>query len=578
MKWMSKLSEHRVLLGIVAGAFALRFIGLWYGLPAMYNSDEPFNVINALAYGAKQSLEPTYFVYPALHSYVLLAAYGVFFVLGRGLGVFNSALDFGAAYFLDPSGIFWVGRLVSVLAGVFAVWCVYRIGERFFSRQVGGLSAVVLALSFAHADVSHWVLPEALLAMMSALALLSILRLLETCSVRQVLLAGVLCGLAISTKYNAGFIICPLFLAVVFASRGEAAARTRSLFVATAGVAAGFLLGSPYWILSFNSYWQVLQYTFSHVSSGMVGHVSGVPLVWPLLEMIVSDWSVGLLMVSGLLFAFTKLDRKTWLLLSFVLPTVVVVGLWQRSGIHYLLPVFPVLALLAGLFLTSLLQQISHRQLRWVVAGALFVPALFKIGLHDVRLSRTDTRTEARAWIESNIPIEAMIGYENYVYGPNLFDPARYVKNKAESGLLPVAIKERLLEESLRRKTYKLINLRKDFKLKALAQESKSNNKRSAYIRQLLENRLPRISSVQRAGVRYLMISSDNYFRYFQEKPPDKGTPVWLSYKNGRRFYESLFESSSWSLLREFTPTFLTPGPTVRLYRHLPRPDDRERE
>ncbi|MCH6559199.1 hypothetical protein IH799_02460 [candidate division KSB1 bacterium] len=136
MQFLSKISPHKYILAILGLAFVLRFVGIWYGLPSLYNSDEPFNVINSLAYGAKKSLEPTYFVYPSFYSYLLFAVYGLYFIFGKLFGVFENAVEFGTAYFIDPTGLFFVGRFLSVLVGVATIWLTYKIGQRFFSKRI----------------------------------------------------------------------------------------------------------------------------------------------------------------------------------------------------------------------------------------------------------------------------------------------------------------------------------------------------------------------------------------------------------------------------------------------------------
>ena len=196
------ISSNKLLLAILSVAFGLRFLGIWYGLPGMYNSDEPVNVIQALSYGAKKSLEPTYYDYPTLYSYALFAVYGLYFAFGKLFGAFESALDFGAAYFLNPTGLFLVGRLLSVALGVAAVWVVYVTAARFFSKRIGFLSAGLLTLSFAHVNTSHWILLEAALVFMSALAIYYILALNDQSGRKAVFVAGLVSGLAISIKYN----------------------------------------------------------------------------------------------------------------------------------------------------------------------------------------------------------------------------------------------------------------------------------------------------------------------------------------------------------------------------------------
>lgn len=568
---MTKLFRNNPLLVILFFAFIARAFGIWYGLPSLYNSDEPFNVLNALAYGARKSLEPTYFVYPTLYSYLLFVLYGLYFLVGKIFGFFQGALDFGAAYFVNPTGLFVVGRFLSVAFGVASIGLIFKAGLRFFSKRVALIAAVLLTLSFSHVDISHWILLESTVVFMSALALYWILKILDEPSYRTTFIAGLVVGLAISTKYNAGFLLAPLLVSCALVYRKDISGLLKHIGLSLGACGLGFLLGSPYWLFSFSSFKESLQYTLSHVNTGMVGHMSSIPVIWPLWEIISSDWTIGLILISGFIYAFFQRNKKELLLLLFALPTLLFVGFWSRTGVHYLMPVYPALAILAAVFLNDLVDQNVKRSVKLALLVLIFVPAILKITTFDIRLARTDVRTTARNWIEANIRDGESIAYENYVYGPNLFDPGRFFRNPEESRLLPLALKERLLEERLRRISYQLINLRKDFKLRALADNPAPKNSDS-YLRQLLETRLPRLSAVQKAGVKYLMVSSDNYDRYFRPPIPEKGTPAWLTYQNGRSFYRSVFDSDELALLREFKPGFWNPGPTIKIYKFRQEP------
>ena len=88
-----------------------------------------------------------------------------------------------------------------------------------FLRGIAFLASTVLGLSFTHVNLSHWILIEPTVAFMSALALYLILRFYEAPSFRSSFEAGIVSGLAISTKYNAGFILVPLFFAQIFLYR-----------------------------------------------------------------------------------------------------------------------------------------------------------------------------------------------------------------------------------------------------------------------------------------------------------------------------------------------------------------------
>jgi hypothetical protein len=330
----------------------------------------------------------------------------------------------------------------------------------------------------------------------------------------------------------------------------------------------GFLIGTPYWLISFSEFWSTLKYTFAHVSTGMPGHLSSVPLVWPLWEMVFQDWGIGLMFVAGVIYALFQRERKSFLLVASVLPTLLMIGLWKRTGIHYLMPTYPALSFCAALFWVNALKFLKSKKWQAAAFVLLFLPAVLKILYYDIRLTQKDSRAWAQEWIEANIPPGSSIAYENYVYGPNLFDPARFLKNPSERQLLPVELRERLLNERQLRPSYNLVNLRKDFR----ASDSTAVDGwrfRNEYVRQIWETRLPKLIALKQAGVEYLLTSSDNYDRYFRSTPKP-GTPVWLAFQNGRSFYASVFESEDLVLLIEFRAGFWNLGPTVRIYQFKP--------
>jgi len=560
---------NRNIYWILVLAAVIRFTGIWHGLPALYNSDEPFVVNNALSYGAKKSLEPSYFDYPTLYSYVLFGVYGGYYLVGSVSGAFDDAIDFAAGYFLDPTGFYLIARILSVLWGVLAVYVVYRAGRRFLSERTGLYAALTLALSWLHVEKSHWGLLESPLVLLSALALYFILKLSESANTKNTILAGLISGLAVSTKYNAGFIFVPLFVACFFAWRKQPRKLLQHWLLAGVSMVAGFLIASPYWLITPESFIQVFQWSYFQAQYGVAGHASSMPLLWPFFEMMFVDWTVGVLMILGFVYAFFQRQRAQVILVSFVTATLLFVGFWERGDLHYIMPVYPALVLLAGLFLHDIAGYVKSRSVWTVVLVLIFGASLTKIVLFDVRLTQPDTRTLAQRWIERNIPDGALIGYENYAYGPNLFDPARFLKYDREKQVLPFELKERLLQARHLRKHYNLVNFRKDFKAPGLSRTARRDSttdrfeQRKAYLRSLL----PGVTSMQKNGLQYVVISSYNYRRYFSRKPPERAHPSWYSFEVSRRFYQGVFESDQLELLKAFKPTFWNTGPVIRFYR-----------
>jgi 4-amino-4-deoxy-L-arabinose transferase-like glycosyltransferase len=455
-------SSYKNILLILLAAFVLRFIGIWYGLPSIYNFNESFSVLNALGFGAKLTLEPISFVYNTFYFYFLFGIFGIYLLFGKAFGVYETAHDLVTAYFLNPTGLFLVGRFVSVVLGVLTVWMAFKIGQRFFSKRIGLFSALILALSFTHTEVSHWILIEPGVAFMSALALYLILQFSEQPSMKMNILASVVGGLAISTKYNAAFVYLPLLLALVFIYKNNLGKLFANFGVSVIFIVLGFLVGTPYSIISFSSLVRDLEFTWLQAGAETGGAFRVISLVWPLWQLVLKDWTIGFLLVAGFIYGFFHREKKQILLLSFALPAILLAGLWNQTGIHYLLPVFSALSILAAIFLDDISEQIKRRNLRVAIVTLLFVVPVIKILYYDIRLVHPDTRNLAEDWIENTIPRGSTIGYENDFSSPNLFDPARFFKNPIKSQLISLELKEKLLIERRKRASYCLINFRKD--------------------------------------------------------------------------------------------------------------------
>src|ERR1035437_778795 len=115
--------ESSALIGASVALLGLaalpRLIGIGYGLPHVYNADEP-HVIN-MAVSLAGSLRPYSFKYPTLWPTVLAGFYGVWFVLRSGFGLLRGATDFAAKYAFSPGGFYLIGRLLATACQIAAV-------------------------------------------------------------------------------------------------------------------------------------------------------------------------------------------------------------------------------------------------------------------------------------------------------------------------------------------------------------------------------------------------------------------------------------------------------------------------
>jgi len=198
------------MAGVVAVALVVRLWGLTWQLPWQLHPDEGHYTWKAIDLMSQDTLNPKYFRNPTLLTYLLLGEY-------RLLGFQPPKADEQAAtadgLLRPPSGVAFVGRLTSAVMGVLTVLAIGWIGWRMLGPWTGVLGALFLALAFIHVRDSHYAtndVPSVLLLTLSVAASLS---LLHRPTMRAYLLAGLLGGLATSTKYSVGLFVVPLVIA-----------------------------------------------------------------------------------------------------------------------------------------------------------------------------------------------------------------------------------------------------------------------------------------------------------------------------------------------------------------------------
>ena len=176
---------------------------------------------------------------------------------------------------------------------------------------------------------------------------------------------------------------------------------------------AAFLIANPYAILDFSAFRHELAHQ-SAVSAEPQGKL-GAPKEGGLLYYLWTlTWGLGwvptLAALGGALTVWRRERALGWMLVTPVVLYLAFMGLQGRYFGRWLLPVFPLLCLLAVLFAVELVGALARRapRLRLAIA-AIAVAALLAQGLvysvhSGLVLSRTDTRTLTRRWLVAHIP------------------------------------------------------------------------------------------------------------------------------------------------------------------------------
>ena len=411
---------HRCALVLVlAVALGLRLWGIKQGLPYDYNSDEAAHFVPRAVAFFHQDYNPNYFLNPPAYSYLLHLVFELWF--GSGDVVARS-------YAANPTDVFVVARVVAAVLGTIAVWLTYLAGARLLDRTVALVGAAILAVAFLPSYYSHLALNDVPTLVPVALALYGVAGVLRTGARKEYVAAGIGIGLAAATKYTAGIMLVCLVCAsgadAAAGTSGERLARSaRRLAIAIAIAVLVFVVANPYSVLDFSKFHHDVSKQQS-LSAGSDPEKLGTTassgtafylwvLTWGL------GWAPSLAALGG---AVRLVVRRRLALAAVLVPApiafIIYMGDQQRFFGRWLLPIFPIIVLLAASGAVALVRWlIARRRVPAIAAAAVAAIVLLAQGLSttihdDLVLSRPDTRNTTRAWMVAHIPAGSKIVVE----------------------------------------------------------------------------------------------------------------------------------------------------------------------
>ena len=360
------------LAALLAGAAAIRLVGVQYGLPfPLLNPDEANIVPRAWRMSHGGGLDPEWFDYPTLLMYVLAP--------------FQNWAD-------EPS--YLAARLVLValsLAGIAAAWW---LGRRAYGVAAGFIAAAVTAVATVHAEYSRMAVTDVPLTLGVAVTLALLVG-------RQLIPAGIAIGLTASFKYPGFVLLVPLLVA----GWGQ----WRRLAVAATLAPVAFLATSPYFVVHLASAVGDVRRVQRDGRRGWLGFEDDP---WTPIAFIDRLWEaigpVLLIALAGLALALVQRTPSDRVLVAFVGAYFVTLLPLDAHFDRYVLPLIPALGALAGRF----------RALAPVTLVLLAVPLVWTI--RETRpLVRTDTRVVAHDWMEQNLTDGVLVAADPSTAAPD---------------------------------------------------------------------------------------------------------------------------------------------------------------
>jgi hypothetical protein len=403
--------------GVLLVTFLLRIWGVRHGMPYAFNADENAHFVPKAIALFGHSYNPHYFVNPPAYTYLLHIVFSVWF--GGRDGVYE-------AYATDPESVFVVARVTAGVVGTIAVWLLYICGARLFDRRVGLLAAALFGVAFLPVFYSHLALNDVPTLAPICLAMVGAAGILRYGRVADYLVAGAGLGFAAAFKYTGGIVLLPILgaAAAQFLAQGGRRPALRGLALAGAAALIAFLVANPYALLSFSEFKDGLdhQTTVADDAIGKLGLTQDNGVMYYLWTL---TWGLGFIPAFAALGAIVPLwrdeRRLIWVLAPAPILFLLFMGSQTRFFGRWLIPVFPMICLLASYAMLELADGLSRRRpaLRptFVALAALLLVGQGVVAcLHNgIVLSRKDTRISTREWMVDNIPAGSKIVVEPVV-------------------------------------------------------------------------------------------------------------------------------------------------------------------
>jgi len=454
---------------ILAYALLIRLVGIDFGFPYLYNPDEHFWV-NASIRVLQGNLNPNWYgaglfiIYSLAILYAIILA--IYFVYSFLIGNTHTLSEFKQMILQilqsDPTLFYLPGRLLMLSFAVISIYLVYVISKKLYNEQVGILSSFCLAISPLHIKHSRFIRPDITTTM---LVLFSIFFLIYFVDQRDqykwLFLSSLFAGFSIAAKYTSGIIVIPILICSVICDIGQTEPQKQQsseknkhivfqqnkakvslltylfdfikrrtyLSKALLFIFIGYFVFAPFTIIKYR---ELAKAIACEARGTHLGHerLAGIQNhIWYLKNTL--RYGVGgaffeLFAAIGFLFVFLKKPRSRQLLfISFPIIFFLIIGCAKLRWSRWLIPVLPFEAILFGIGLYYSYQYLCKNTIiqrcRPQIVGIFLIALIassyptLKHNTKDAeRLTKTDTRTLAKHWVEKYLPPGSTIAYEHY--------------------------------------------------------------------------------------------------------------------------------------------------------------------
>ena len=439
--WRSRKNAV-LLIAVIALGTGLRFYGLRWGLPYRFHVDEHQYVVDSvLQYWQRIVYQGDF--NPHLSTYGTLPMYAL--ILARLAVLVPQALLHGIPLTADylTAEHAWItysaGRAISAALSAASIYLFYLIGRRLYDETVGLLAAALVATTVSLIQAAHYYTVDSMLIFFLALGFLQAIHVMQRGGVRNYLLAGVYLALGLAVKLPALFLVPVLAVAHLFGQkmpvwRGQLDKSLlvrffdrRLVFMGLAALAV-FALTSPYNLLDFRALYltggnlnaarNVKLAFLEPFQTWTLAYRGLIPYVYELTTLLSFGMGIAIEAASliGMVFIGRRWGKSDRLLLAWVVPFFLVIGLNRVKTVRYILPLIPFLAVCGAAWLGALARSSWQRQRSWlspIVLGVVIGASLFYAIAFARLYGQRDSRLQASDWLYQHAPAGSTIVVED---------------------------------------------------------------------------------------------------------------------------------------------------------------------
>ena len=458
------LPKRRMLLSpiilLAAIALALRLFGLDWDQGNLFHPDERSLYMRAECMYQTLSANPSYLdcagsEFP--NDIAGMPSFGTFFDAERSplnphwfpLGsVLIYILVISKAFLqlfmgtVDLNDIARVGRSLTAIADTGSVVFIFFLGRRLYGQSAGLLAALFLTFSVINIQLAHFYRPEPFMLLLTLATFWSMLNVIESGRWRDHWALGIFLGLNIAFKPTGGFLIFPIGIVYMIATwriwrfYQLMIPSVAILPLAMRGISAGlvglitFAILEPYALLDFAKFQAdllreaeivrtagLVPYTIQYINTPSLLYEIQQSSIWGL------GLPLGLIAWGGLFLTIIRLRRNAMvgdiILLSWLLPLLLTISLFEVKFLRYVALILPVMVLLGSRWLIVGFKwgksnsKIFRKVILTVTVISVIATVLFALAFSTSYL-KPHPAVQASEWVNSNLPRGTNLATDNH--------------------------------------------------------------------------------------------------------------------------------------------------------------------